>query len=308
MAKMTTYTTTELQEFIEDNRDKLNKQTLTTYRNDYKRFRTQMKDRKNIYNLSQKEIIDVVKNTDFNKKALLNIAIVFLKWKNKEITRLLKYRTDLEEMREEKQAEKNKAQLEKSGATYEDLMKALEISNGMDYILFYLLIKLNTRNNDLIAKMISKKEKDKLNIEDNFMVVSPSKVIYIRNDYKTHSTNGTKKDVIRDEKFVKIMNSEVGNREYAFVNNKHKPYKQTEIGKFIKARFKSYKQLDLPPDTNISQSTIYKIIQHHQEKNGNIKAMKTMADNRGQNIETQLKFYSQTDFNDKKAEESDDEE
>jgi len=33
-----------------------------------------------------------------------------------------------------------------------------------------------------------------------------------------------------------------------------------------------------------------------------------MADNRGQNIETQLKFYSQTDFNDKKAEESDDEE
>ena len=54
---MTTYTTTELQEFIEDNRDKLNKQTLTTYRNDYKRFRTQMKDRKNIYNLSQKEII-----------------------------------------------------------------------------------------------------------------------------------------------------------------------------------------------------------------------------------------------------------
>ena len=96
---MTSHKTAELQEFIEAHEETLSKQTIKTYINDYKRFRTQMSGRQNIYNLTQKEIIDIVQKTDFNKRALLNIAIVFLKWKNKEHTRLIKYRTELMESR-----------------------------------------------------------------------------------------------------------------------------------------------------------------------------------------------------------------
>ena len=301
---LTTHTTTELKEFLDDNKDVFSKHTITTYRNDYKRFRTQMRDRKNIYNLTQREIIDIVSNTDYNKKALLNIAIVILKWKDKEISRLIKYRTDLEEMRDEKQAEKNKEQLEKSGATYEDLMEALNVATGTDYILFYLLINLNTRNNDLIMRMITNKEKDALNQEENFIVVSPHKTTFIRNDYKTNARYGTKTDTIKDEKFQKIILNEImSGRDYLFVNNKLKPYKQTEIGKFIKSRFKKYLE-----NSNLSQATIYKIIQNHYEQNGNLKMLKNIADSRGQNLDTQFKFYSQTDFTNKKAEEQSDEE
>ncbi len=300
---MTSHKTQELQDFIYENDDKLNKQTIKTYINDYKRFRTQMNGRQNIYNLTQKEIIDIVSKSDFNKLALLNIAIVFLKWKNKEHNRLIKYRTDLQENKAEKQAEKNMEILEKSGADYHDLMGALNTATGSDYILFYLLIKLNTRNNDLIMKLISNKQKNLLNKEDNFMIVSPSKATFIRNDYKTAKSFGSKKDVIRDEKFQKyILKELVGGTEYLFVNNKLKPYKQTEMGKFIKSRFKKYL-----PESNLSQAVIYKIIQHHAEENGNVKMMKNIADARGHSINTQLTEYSTTDYHNKKAEESDDE-
>jgi len=300
---MTSHKTQELQDFIYENDDKLNKQTIKTYINDYKRFRTQMNGRQNIYNLTQKEIIDIVSKSDFNKLALLNIAIVFLKWKNKEHNRLIKYRTDLQENKAEKQAEKNMEILEKSGADYHDLMGALNTATGSDYIMFYLLIKLNTRNNDLIMKLLTNKQKDELNKEDNFMIVSPSKATFIRNDYKTAKSFGSKKDVIRDEKFQKyILKELVGGTEYLFVNNKLKPYKQTEMGKFIKSRFKKYL-----PESNLSQAVIYKIIQHHAEENGNVKMMKNIADARGHSINTQLTEYSTTDYHNKKAEESDDE-
>ena len=117
---MTSHKTAELQEFIDAHEETLSKQTIKTYINDYKRFRTQMSGRQNIYNLTQKEIMDIVQKTDFNKRALLNIAIVFLKWKSKEHSRLIKYRTELMDNKAEKQAEKNVAILEKSGADYHD--------------------------------------------------------------------------------------------------------------------------------------------------------------------------------------------
>ena len=301
---MTTHKTQELKDYIAENEDELSKQTIKTYINDYKRFRTEMNSKQNIYNLSQKEIIDIVSKSDYAKLNLLNIAIVILRWKNKEHSRLIKYRTDLQENRAEIQAEKNMEILNNAGADYHDLMGALDTATGTDYILFYLLIKHNTRNNDLIMKLLTNKQKDELNKEDNFMVVSPSKATFIRNDYKTAKSFGTKKDVIRDEKFQKFMMKELLNgNEYLFVNNKKKPYKQTEIGKFIKSRFLKYL-----PNSNLSQAVIYKIIQHHAETNGNMKMLKNIADARGHNMETQLLHYSTTDFNNKKAEETDDEE
>ena len=300
---MTSHKTQELQDFISDNEDALSKQTIKSYINDYKRFRTEMNGRQNIYNLSQKEIIDIVKNTEYAKLNMLNIAIVFLKWKNKEHTRLIKYRTDLQDMKAEKQAEKNMEILENSGTNYDDLMTALNTATGSDYILFYLLINHNTRNNDLIMKLINNKQKELINDEENFMVVSPSKSTFIRNDYKTKKKFGTKKETIRDDKFQQAILKELNSgTEYLFVNNKLKPYKQTEIGKFIKSRFKKYL-----PNSNLSQAVIYKIIQHHAEENGNIKMMKNIADARGHSIETALLHYSTTDFNEKKAEEIDDE-
>lgn len=301
---MTTHKTQELKDYIADNEDELSKQTIKTYTNDYKRFRTEMRGKQNIYNLPQKEIIDIVSKSDFAKLNLLNIAIVIKQWKNKEHDRLLKYRLDLQSNRQETQAKKNIEILKNAGADYHDLLGALDTAVGTDYILFYILINLNTRNNDLIIKLITSKQKDLLNKTDNFMMVSKSKSKFIRNDYKTAKSFGTKTDVIRDEKFQKfVINELLNGNEYLFVNSKKKPYKQDEMGKFIKARFKQYL-----PNSNLTQAVIYKIIQRHGEANGDMKLLKNIADARGHNIQTQLLHYSTTDFHNKQAEEETDDE
>lgn len=274
--------TEELKSFIEDNDDVLSKQTLSTYINDYKRFRSEMTNRKNIANLTQREIIDIVTNTELSKPNLLNIAIVILKWKNKEHSRLLKYRVDLLERTAEKQAKKNQDIIEKSNTSYDDLMTALETATGSDYILFYLLINLNTRNNDLIIKLADPKEE--INDTDNFIVVGRNKATYIRNNYKTKKSYGAKTDVIRDVKFHKAVTTLLNDGyPYAFLNNKYKPYKQTEMGKFIASRFKKYL-----PESSLSQAVIYKIIQQEAESSGNIKMMKNIADSRGHSLSCQI--------------------
>ena len=277
----TTHKTQEWIEYYEDNVDELSKKTLETYFNDYNRFRSEMRGKHNIYNLSQKEIMDIVSKTEWAKLNLLNIAIVILQNKNKEVSLLLKYRKNIQEGKFQEQADKNKAQIKKANASYDDLMRAFDEATGKDYILFYLLINLNTRNNDLIMKLITNKQKDLLNEEDNFMIVSPSKSRFVRNDYKTNKSFGVKIDKIRDEKFQKMINKELleGN-EYLFVNNKKKPYKQTEMG----------------------------IISQYAIKHGGEKMRVKIADARGHSLDTQAKYYSTIDVSNKKAEESDDDE
>ena len=299
---MTSHKTEELKEFIDDMEDELNKQTIKTYINDYKRFRSEMTGKHNLSNLPQSEIINIVKKTEYAKLNMLNIAIVFLNWKDKPINMLIKYRTDLRERRTENAVEKNIEIIKNSGATYEDLMEVLDKAKGTDFLLFYLLINYNTRNNDLIMRVIDKKDNE-ITKDENFMVVGKNKSTYIRQDYKTKASYGTKTDVIRNIKFQKYMKTELENdNEYLFVNNKLKPYKQTEMGKFIKSRFRKYKPLE---ESNLSQAVIYKIIQHHAEENGNVNMMKNIADARGHSIDTAFQYYSSSKYDNKQAEEID---
>jgi len=312
MTELTTHKTQEWKEFEKFQYDKLTKKTLDTYKNDYKRFRNEMANKRNIYNLPQREIKSIVENAvglnangeKFGKLALLNIAIVLLKWKDKPTDLLTKYRTELQVGKNAVQTDKNKTIIENSGVDYHDIMGALDTAMGKDYLLFYLLINHNTRNKDLIIKVISNKnKKELLNDEDNFIVVSPNKATFIRNDYKTASSYGRKKVVIRDEKFVKYIKKEldIGN-EVLFTNNKNQAYKPADYSKYISARFKKY----LPDATKLTQAVIYKIITTHAHSNKDISLMKKIADQRGHSIEVQMRHYATIDFNDKKAEEDSD--
>lgn len=315
MAELTTHKTQEWKEFEKFQYDKLTKKTLDTYKNDYKRFRNEMANKRNIYNLPQREIKSIVENAvglnangeKFGKLALLNIAIVLLKWKEKPTDLLIKYRTELQVGKNAVQTDKNKTIIENSGVDYHDLMGALDTAMGKDYLLFYLLINHNTRNKDLIIKVISNKDKKELlNDEDNFIVVSPNKATFIRNDYKTAKSFGTKKVVIRDEKFVKYIKKELDiGSEALFTNNKNQPYKPADYSKYISSRFKKY----LPDATKLTQAVIYKIITTHAHSNKDIPLMKKIADQRGHSLEVQMKHYATIDFNDdKKAEEDSDDE
>ena len=298
---LTSHKTEELKAFINDNEEKISPQTMKTYINDYKRFRTLYNSKKNLANLSQSEIINIVKtNEEYAKINLIKIALTFLRWRDKPVNMVEKYLKDLIEDRTDGAVDKNIEIIKNAGATYDDLIDALDRATGTDFLLFYLLINFNTRNNDLIIRVINSKENE-ITKDENFMVVHKNKSTYIRNDYKTAKSYGSKTDVIRNLKFQKIMRDELNNdNEYLFVNSKKKPYKQTEMGNYIKAKFKSY-----IPDSKLTQAVIYKIIQHHAEENKDINMMKNIAKSRGHTIDTALKYYSSSKHDDKQAEEHD---
>jgi len=67
------------------------------------------------------------------------------------------------------------------------------------YAIMYLLIHLQTRNLDLVAKVTS--DKKDIDDETNWLYVRKNDVVFIRNNYKTKSCYGTKKDVIVNKKF-----------------------------------------------------------------------------------------------------------
>ena len=301
MSNKSKHKTMEWIEFEDNQEDKISKKTLDTYFNDYLRFRNEMKDKRTIYNTPQRDIKTIVQNTQYNKRAMLNIAIVILKSKDKPIDMLIKYREDIYGEKKEQQAEKNRNIILNSQVSYEDLISTITdkrvgnyVVSGIDFILFYLLIKFNTRNKDLVIKVISSKDKKELlNKEENFIVVYPNKAVFIRNDYKTKSSYGTKKDVIRNLRFDKYIKMELArDNEALFVNNKQNPYKPYDFSKMISSRFQYY----LPETTKLTQAVIYKIITANAHSNGDLTTMKKIADNRGSSLQTQMEQYQSNDY------------
>jgi len=62
------------------------------------------------------------------------------------------------------------------------------------FVILYLLINYNTRNKDLVARVV--KDETDLNDDENFLLIRDKDVVYIRNDYKTKSRYGGKRDII----------------------------------------------------------------------------------------------------------------
>lgn len=289
-----TTTPKELQDYFNSVKQYITESTEITYLYDYIRLKTLLGTKSHISNLPQKKILEAIKNTDKAKRPLLNIAIVLFKFKDKAHNRLITYRDELFKDMNKKQANKNETIIENANTTYDDLIDALDRAKKDDYILFYLLIKYNLRNLDLISRLVINTDELEDKDEENYILYEVDTATFYVNNYKTKDSYGAKKFVIDDEKFLKILHNkyEMGD-EYLFNNRTGKPYKQNELGKYIKSRFKVY-----IPLSNLSQSTIYKILQAKNEKNGDIKALMKMSKNRGHQLMTNLTTYSSIDKND----------
>lgn len=77
----------------------------------------------------------------------------------------------------------------------------LYLKQGMykQYVVMYLLLHLNTRNLDLVAKVTH--NLDDVNNDDNWLYVRKSDVVFFRNNYKTKAKFGMKKDIIKSTRF-----------------------------------------------------------------------------------------------------------
>jgi len=75
----------------------------------------------------------------------------------------------------------------------------LKQSMYKQYVVMYLLLHLNTRNLDLVAKVTH--NLDDVNNDDNWLYVRKSDVVFFRNNYKTKAKFGMKKDIIKGKRF-----------------------------------------------------------------------------------------------------------
>jgi len=135
------------------------------------------------------------------------------------------------------------------------------------FVILYLLINYNTRNKDLVVRVV--KDEADLNKDKNFLFIRDKDVVYIRNDYKTRERYGGKRDVIKAKKFFKAV-QEV---ETLLINNDNLDRQVKDV------------------TGGINQSTLFKILIN---KNNNLKSIAKASKNRGTNMETIATSYDIT--------------
>ena len=166
---------------------------------------------KNIGETSEKKLIDIISDTvNINaKQALINIAIQVRRLDELSVAKLVSER------------EKNKhkligvvkntnLKLQNSLPSYEELINYMdslyEASAWTDYIINYLLIYHQVRNLDLLFDIVTRKKDMSADghifLSKNYLWLSPKKVVYTRNSYKTADTHGQKVTTITDPKFI----------------------------------------------------------------------------------------------------------
>ncbi len=72
-----------------------------------------------------------------------------------------------------------------------------------NFVILYLLLNYNTRNKDLVVKVVN--DESDINPNENFLFIRDKDVIYIRNDYKTKNRYGSKRDVIKSKKLFNAV-------------------------------------------------------------------------------------------------------
>lgn len=267
----------ELQNFLKKNKH-LSGNSLSTYKSSYNKLITILKD--SILKKSNAEIIKTIKLLDFlpnSKDSLITIAILIKKNNNKSTKTLDNYKKKIQEDIAKYNEKKNK-NLSKTLPTKEELLNYLqELAENKDkitqYIINYLLINFNTRNQDLFLDVITNK-KD-INNKDNFLYQNKKTrtINFIRNNYKTEKTYGTLENKITDKFFYEKINQ--------FLNYETKKplldIKPSSLNQTIK-------RMTL---NNISSGKIMKIISSDADK----KELNNISKNRGTSVNVILSNY-----------------
>lgn len=246
---------------------------------------------KPIAETSEKKIIEILDNID-NKnaeQALLNIALLVRKLNKLSVTQLENLREKNKQSLNKSIKEKN-VHLKETLPSYDDLIEYMNYlydkDEYTDYIINYLLINFQVRNQDVDFKIITRK-KDAADLTRNYMWLQPNKLTYIRNVYKTakyiapdgtDSGYGQKINVITEPKmitaFKKVFKCQKNNDDCGtFIPNKSSiayhlqksTYKQLGEGKYVKI-----------------------IINHFRN---DIDKLKEISDNRGTSLTEILRSY-----------------
>lgn len=245
---------------------------------------------KPIAETSEKKIIELLNEIENknNSQALLNIALLVRKLDGLSVKQL-------EEKREKDKKKIFTAIKEKNVDLRENLPDYKEITEYTDYlfekneftdyIINWLLINIQVRNQDLDFTIVTRK-KDANDKEKNYMWVQPNKLTYIRNVYKTAKINtpngetgyGKKTNVITNPKMILAMKRVMGCQKSGLDCGTFIPNKSAISYHIIKA---TYKQL--------GETRYFKIVVNHFRNN--LDKIKEISENRGSSISVILTSY-----------------
>jgi len=247
---------------------------------------------KPIAETSEKKIIELLNTIDNknNSQALLNIALLIRKNNGLSVTLLEKKRKDDKEKLIEAVKEKN-IELKDTLPSYEDLVDYMdylyEKNEWTDYIINYLLINLQVRNQDLDFKIVTRK-RDATDSKINYMWLqaTKNKVVYIRNVYKTAVINnlngdvgyGQKTNTITDRKFIIALKRVLSLQKYGLDSGIFILNKSSIAYHIAKATYKE-----------MGETKYFKIVVNHFRNN--IDKLKELSENRGTDIKTILTSY-----------------
>ena len=232
----------------------------------------------------ENKIIKKIREKEKNRntqQSLINIAIMVKRQQKREdIEELIKAREENKKMIIKMVQAKNVA-LQSSLPSYEKIQEYTDMlydtGRWTDFVINYLLINYQVRNQDLVFDIVRFK-RDTQDTDRNFMWVSNKKVVYTRNQYKTADTYGKKTITITDPKLVVAMKRILAHQKYDEAKGVFIPT-LSQVGYYIKKA--TYDQ--------IGEGAYMKIVVN--KFRNNLDKIKEISENRGTDINTILTNY-----------------
>jgi hypothetical protein len=238
---------------------------------------------KPIAEASEKKILETVIEQENmnNQQAILNIGLLVRRAEGLSVKKLEEYRENLK-LKINEQIKKKNVELKETLPSYDDLILYTEMlwenSEWTDYIINYLLIYYQVRNEDLDFSIV-KRKKDANDTTKNYMWLQSGKVTYIRNRYKTDKTYGKKVNVITNKQFITAIRRVLGCQDSELKCGVFIPNRSAIAYYIIKA---TYKQL--------GETNYFKIVVNHFRKN--LEKLKEISENRGSDLMTIYQYYN----------------
>lgn len=273
----------ELNNILKD----ISESTAKSYRGSYLRLRKllELKDkRKPIKKIPLEDVLSairIVENPSTRHSVFVIAKKIFDYEKNKDAFDAVD-----KKIREDKrtlQVNKNGV-LDKTLPTYKELKTAIKNeTNPKKYIVSFLMFKLTCRNMDIALADVHAKPKENYDENRNHLIVDGSKVIFIRNKYKTIKKYGVKKNVINVKKFTDMIKKYLGDSE------KKALFSQRNGGEITGSAIASYLKKFIVLGLNEGQ--IVKIVLKQADETGSYNMLRTISNNRGTSISVLLSEY-----------------
>ena len=204
---------------------------------------------------------------------MLNLIIVVRNVLELSVEKLKEYRSELKQQQKSHQVSKMSEAGDKL-MSYVDFTKALGeayLNNEYKkYIVNYLMMHYGVRNKDLNLEIV--KTKKEMTDGNNYLLLKKDKVVFVRDDYKTHKTYGKKTHEIHDNIF-------------------HECVKKSGVGKLIAEAQISNGLRKLYLNKHNEAKVFKMMIDHYYDKDDSA-SIKRLAADRGTSLSVVQGFYN----------------